>query len=113
MKCSLVSKIFLYFIHNFRNDPDTAEIMYVIIHTDNKHAPNNNNYSFVYFLLLLKLFKRNVSVLLLIVIYEPSARKHFSHMSALFEAQATKERVLHLRECPEYVFAHRGLYNIF
>jgi hypothetical protein len=63
MKCSLVSKIFLYFIHNFRNDPDTAEIMYVIIHTDNKHAPNNNNYSFVYFLLLLKLFQRNVSVL--------------------------------------------------
>jgi hypothetical protein len=48
-----------------------------------------------------------------IVIYEPSARRHFSHMSALFEAQATKERVLHLRECAEYVFAHRGLYNIF
>jgi hypothetical protein len=34
-------------------------------------------------------------------------------MSALFEAQATKERVLPLRECVEYVFAHRGLYNIF
>jgi hypothetical protein len=48
-----------------------------------------------------------------IVIYEPSARRHFSHMSALFEAQATKERVLHLRERAEYVFAHRGLYNIF
>jgi hypothetical protein len=48
----------------------------------------------------------------IIVIYEPSARRHFSHMSALFEAQATKERVLHLRECAEYVFAHRGLYNI-
>jgi hypothetical protein len=32
-------------------------------------------------------------------------------MSALFEAQVTKERVLHLRECAEYVFAHRGLYN--
>jgi hypothetical protein len=47
------------------------------------------------------------------VIYEPSARRHFSHMSALFEAQATKERVLHLRERAEYVFAHRGLYNIF
>jgi hypothetical protein len=31
-------------------------------------------------------------------------------MSALFEAQATKEQVLHLRECAEYVFAHRGLY---
>jgi hypothetical protein len=36
-----------------------------------------------------------------IVIYEPSARRHFSHMSALFEAQATKERMLHLRECAE------------
>jgi hypothetical protein len=48
-----------------------------------------------------------------IVIYEPSARRHFPHMSALFEAQATKERVLHLRECAEYFFAHRGLYNIF
>jgi hypothetical protein len=34
-----------------------------------------------------------------IVIYEPSARKHFSRMRALFEARATKERVLHLREC--------------
>jgi hypothetical protein len=32
-------------------------------------------------------------------------------MSALFEAQVTEERVLHLRECAEYVFAHRGLYN--
>jgi hypothetical protein len=36
-----------------------------------------------------------------IVIYEPSARTYFLHMSALFEARATKERVLHLRECPE------------
>jgi hypothetical protein len=27
-----------------------------------------------------------------------SARRHFSCMSALFEARATKERVLHLRE---------------
>jgi hypothetical protein len=26
--------------------------------------------------------------------YEPSAKRHFSYMSALFEAQATKERVL-------------------
>jgi hypothetical protein len=26
-------------------------------------------------------------------------------MSALFEVRATKERVLHLRECPEHVFA--------
>jgi hypothetical protein len=26
-----------------------------------------------------------------IVIYEASVRRHFSHMSALFEAQATKE----------------------
>jgi hypothetical protein len=34
-----------------------------------------------------------------IVIYKPSARKHFSHMSALFRAGATKERVPHLREC--------------
>jgi hypothetical protein len=42
-----------------------------------------------------------------IVIYEVSARRHFSRMSALFEARATKERVLHLRECAEYVFAHR------
>jgi hypothetical protein len=32
-----------------------------------------------------------------IVIYEPSARRRFSNMSA----QATKERVLHLRECVE------------
>jgi hypothetical protein len=48
-----------------------------------------------------------------IVIYEPSAKSHFSHMSVLFEARATKERVLHLRQCAEYVFAHRGLYNIF
>jgi hypothetical protein len=48
-----------------------------------------------------------------IVIYEPSAGRHFSHMSALFEAQATKQRVLHLRECAEYVLAHLGLYNIF
>jgi hypothetical protein len=37
----------------------------------------------------------------IIVIYEPSARKHFSHMSSLFEARATKERVLHLGECAE------------
>jgi hypothetical protein len=48
-----------------------------------------------------------------IVIYEPSTRRHFSRMSALFEARAMKERVLHLRECAEYVFAHRSLYNIF
>jgi hypothetical protein len=46
-----------------------------------------------------------------IVIYEMSARRHFSHMSALFEARATKERVLHLRECAEYVFSHRSSYN--
>jgi hypothetical protein len=31
-----------------------------------------------------------------IVIYEMSARRQFSQMSALFEARATKERVLHL-----------------
>jgi hypothetical protein len=30
-----------------------------------------------------------------IVTYEPSATRHFSNMSA----QATKERVLHLRDC--------------
>jgi hypothetical protein len=28
-----------------------------------------------------------------------------SRMSALFEARATKERVLHFRECAEYVFS--------
>jgi hypothetical protein len=50
-------------------------------------------------------------IVFMIVIYEPSARRHFSHMSALFEAQAMKERVLYLRECAKYVFAHRGLYN--
>jgi hypothetical protein len=32
-------------------------------------------------------------------------------MSALFEARARKKRVLHLRECAEYVFAHQSLYN--
>jgi hypothetical protein len=42
----------------------------------------------------------------LIVINEPSARRHFSGMSALFEARATKVRVLHLRECAEYAFTH-------
>jgi hypothetical protein len=42
-----------------------------------------------------------------IVIYEPSARRHFSHMSALFEAQATKERVLHLRNVPNTFRASR------
>jgi hypothetical protein len=39
-----------------------------------------------------------------------SARRHFSHMSALFEARATKERVLHLRECAEYVFSLRTIF---
>jgi hypothetical protein len=33
-----------------------------------------------------------------IIIYEPSAKRYFSRMSALFEARATKERVRHLRE---------------
>jgi hypothetical protein len=37
-----------------------------------------------------------------------SARRHFSRMSVLFETRATKERVLHLRECAEYVFSHRS-----
>jgi hypothetical protein len=36
-----------------------------------------------------------------IVIYERNVRRHFSHMSTLFDAQATKERVLHLLECIE------------
>jgi hypothetical protein len=30
-------------------------------------------------------------------------------MSALFEARAIQERVLHLRECGKYVFPHRSL----
>jgi hypothetical protein len=30
-------------------------------------------------------------------------------MSALFEARAMKERVLHLRVCGKYVFPHRSL----
>jgi hypothetical protein len=30
-------------------------------------------------------------------------------MSALFEARATKERLLYLRECGKYVFARRSL----
>jgi hypothetical protein len=33
-----------------------------------------------------------------LVIYEMSARRYFLRMSALFEARATKGRVLHLRE---------------
>jgi hypothetical protein len=37
-----------------------------------------------------------------IVVYEMSARRHFSRTSALFEARATKERVLHLGVCAEY-----------
>jgi hypothetical protein len=36
-----------------------------------------------------------------------SARKHFSGMSALFEARATKERVF------IYSSVHRSLYNFF
>jgi hypothetical protein len=51
-----------------------------------------------------KVFYAETKVKAVIVIYEPSARRHFSHMSALFEAQATKERVLHLRECADYVY---------
>jgi hypothetical protein len=46
------------------------------------------------------------------VIHEMSARRHFSHMNPLFVARATKERVLHLRECAEYVW-HQSSYNIF
>jgi hypothetical protein len=40
-------------------------------------------------------------------------RRHFSRMSVLFETRATKERVLHLHECAEYVFSHRSSYDIF
>jgi hypothetical protein len=49
-----------------------------------------------------------------IVIYETSARRYFSRMGAQFEARATKERVLHLRECAEYVqyLLKRTLYLI-
>jgi hypothetical protein len=39
-----------------------------------------------------------------------SARRHFSRMSPLFEARATKERVFHLCECAKYVFSY---YTIF
>jgi hypothetical protein len=35
----------------------------------------------------------NGNTMLTIVIYEPSARRHFSHMSALFEAQATRSLI--------------------
>jgi hypothetical protein len=59
------------------------------------------------------IYRTSAVITTLIVIYEPSARRHFSRMSALFEARATKERVLHLRECAEYVFVHRSSYNIF
>jgi hypothetical protein len=55
----------------------------------------------------LTIFVSNVEI----VIYEISTRRHFSRMSALFEARATKRRVLHLGECA--VFSHRNLYNIF
>jgi hypothetical protein len=39
-----------------------------------------------------------------LVIYEMSAGRDFSRMSALVEARATKERVLHLRECSYNIF---------
>jgi hypothetical protein len=55
--------------------------------------------------------QRCKNVTLSIVIYKMSARRHFSRMNALFEARATKERVLHLRECAEYVFSHRSSCN--
>jgi hypothetical protein len=48
-----------------------------------------------------------------IVIYEPSARRHFSRMSALFEARAAKERVRHLRECAEYKSSRMEVCTIF
>jgi hypothetical protein len=61
------------------------------------------------FALIIHIFDNLPLTLHIIVIYEMSARKHFSRMSALFlfEARATKERVLHLRECAEYVFSHQ------
>jgi hypothetical protein len=48
-----------------------------------------------------------------IVIYEPSARRHFSRMSALFEARAAKEPVRHLRECAEYTSSRMEVCTIF
>jgi hypothetical protein len=66
------------------------------------------NNEVIFSILFIKMFNNDQTV-----IYEPSARRHFSRISALFEARATKERVLHLLECAEYVFVHRGLYNIF
>jgi hypothetical protein len=48
-----------------------------------------------------------------IVIYKMSARRHFSRMSALFETRATKERVLHLRECAEYASSRIEVRTIF
>jgi hypothetical protein len=61
------------------------------------------------FLTLATKKKRSQEDNVAIVIYEPCARRHFSRMSVLSEARETKERVLHLRECAEYVFSHRSL----
>jgi hypothetical protein len=43
-----------------------------------------------------------------LALFLTDVKKHFSHMSALSEARATKERVLHLPECAEYVFLNRS-----
>jgi hypothetical protein len=66
------------------------------------------NNEVIFSVLFIKMFNNDQTV-----IYEPSARRHFSRMSALFKARATKERVLHLGECAEYIFVHPDLYNIF
>jgi hypothetical protein len=42
-----------------------------------------------------------------------TASRHFSCMSVLSEARATKERVLHLRIGADYVFSHRVRTIIF
>jgi hypothetical protein len=39
-----------------------------------------------------------------IVIYEPSARRHFSHMSALFETQANVPKCLRASRFVQYFF---------
>jgi hypothetical protein len=46
------------------------------------------NNEVIFSVLFIKMFNNDQTV-----IYEPSARRHFSRMSALFEARATKERV--------------------
>jgi hypothetical protein len=48
-----------------------------------------------------------------IVTFEPSARRYFSRIKVLFEARATKERVLHLRECSELIAIYFHFFKIF